>query len=447
MLTVTKRPESIILSNNCFDAAVTADTMGHALVTLIGHGLVDNDYIYVDSDIEDYNGLWQVDSITSSTFKIKRGVDFQPYVKPFPISLCKAQTTTSWNAVHLPVVYEIKSDVYPINPFDTVYFIPAPYSAGDFLNFSLPDSSGIILFDYVWFKETALDPGGSYQVIGIESIGGGNSKVTINKSQSDLYSVQKYYNNYHAVVKINAGIPATNPQEYIKPYEVLATLKLIPDNENKIIFSIHEVLKAHIKTRNNLLLSSLPNNTDFWTSFYISYAESYDSSNGESVSTYLSSYTDDSFVGYVSNSKLPFKNKFSGAMSEYVSNVDNPGKWLTNFQELRVFSDYYRDISFINTYDQDIHILYDGVVAFTITDPGIGVLRVPIDTSSAKCITAAISDGTGYGYLAITEPICLVMDLTTTACPSPSPEPTYSYRITEDEFLRITEDGAYRVIE
>lgn len=588
MLTVTKRPESIILSSNCFDAVLSADTMGHALITSSSHGLVDDDYIYIDSDIEDYNGLWQVDSITSSTFKIKRGADFQVYVKPLTITFCKAQTTHLWNAVHLPVVYELRSNISPVNPFDPIYFI-FPYSAGEFLNFALPDASGIILYDYVWFKETVSDAGKAYQVIGVESIGGGNSKITINKSQSDLYSVQKYFNNYHAVVRINAGIPATNPQEYIKPYEVLATLKLIPDNNNTITFSIHEVLKAHIKTRNNLLLSSLPNNTDFWTSFYISYAESYDDSNGFSVTTYTSSYTDDSFIGYVANAKLPFKNKYSGAMSEYVSNVDKPAKWLTNFQELRIFSDLYRDISFINAYDETIYIFYDEILTQTLVDPGIGILRVPIDSSTPTCITARVereilgepsaitlpalsvwvnvgngpfdpnwttgsapvislnnqtsdfliadyafivgreyvvtfgitianttpstnprtfairsmdnlfnvlttqtttlnsSDGTQtivgtftavsgatkisvvaymnnqgsvtvnsvsatesgastYSYVPITEEICLVMDTMTSACP-PDIIPTYTYRITEDEFLRITEDGDYRIIE
>ncbi len=167
-------------------------------------------------------------------------------------------------------------------------------------------------------------------------------------------TIQLYYGNYNVIVRVYAGINASHEWTALKPYELAATLELIPDDNNEVFFSINEILKAYVQSKNDLLIGSYPNNIDAWVNFYIEYGEQYDSSNGYTVGTTLSSFTSDqsTFEVMAVNAVLPFKNIHSGYMSEYIIN-NSASKFLTLFERPVIFScgedtpDCYTDISFL----------------------------------------------------------------------------------------------------
>jgi hypothetical protein len=359
MLTVIRRPQGHSIGTTAVVATV-AEAYGAGDVSFIkvSHGLSDGDFIYVTSNIGDYNGFWYVDVITGDNFKLKasENSDFLQWVANGTITYYESDLTHGWSCVHLPIVYQLESNLWPVNSSDTARTVSSFTDANGYVNLNLSGAlKGTVNdLDYVKISGASDDDlNGVFQITDAVS----TSDVTINLAYDSGYSfagatVQYYYNNYHVRVKVFGGLAEDHAWEFQKPFVELAELKLTPDSNNQIIFSVHEILKSQINTRNNLLLNTLPLNLDFFTSFYISYAESYDTSDGSEVSTFVSSYTSDlsDFMGYASNSKLDFKNIHSGFLTDYIMNKST-AKFLTLFSIPVLFtcgedsSSCYQDIS------------------------------------------------------------------------------------------------------
>ncbi len=240
-------------------------------------------------------------------------------------------------------------------------------------------------FEYLKIEGGLME--GVYQIIEVVSA----TSITINLVYDSTYVftsglVYRHYNNYNILVKVYGGLGSDHAWYSKKPYELLSTLKLIPDSNNEVFFSVNEILKSQIETRNNLTLDTLPNNLDFFTCFYIAYAESYDDSLGSQyiLTTYTSDFTDDSFEGMAVNSKLPFKNIHSGYMSEYVGGA----KFLTLFDSIKLTGGY-QDISILiddndNDYEIDISGSHTAIEAYDK-----GVYRLPISATGVYSIYKA----------------------------------------------------------
>lgn len=393
-LTVITRPQGIILGD-CLAATIDEDYAGKATVnTTTPHGLTDGDYVYVTSNIENYNGFWTVDVIDGFHFFLLQypGGPEIAYIVDTAITYCPQESLHTWNAVHLPIVYELESDTFPVNSVSTARTISSFTNDNGYVNLNLSGSLGT--FEELSFIEitgsSELD--GVYQILTKVSA----SDVTINLAYSGLYSfvgatVTLYFSNYHALIEVWAGIKTGHPWEALKPYELAATLKIIPDGNNRIKFSINEILKSYINTVNNTLLASLPNNTDFWTNFYIKYREAYDTSNGYTITTFEGSQTSDlaTFEGVAANTELEFKNQYSGQLSEYLM-THAAAKFLTLFTIPVLFGcsednpDCYQDVSFMK--EEGAMILqkdfYSNEV-FQLTESDTipedsGIFRIPI---------------------------------------------------------------------
>lgn len=341
-------------------AAIT-DSSGEALfTTTVPHGLSVNDVVYVQSFVENYNGFVYIESVTSTTFTISRseGGDPVAYIKDITATVNVA-SSVAWSCVHLPIVYELSSDVYPDNNSATPSTVNSSANDDGLTRLTLSSSSGIIdqytgTFDELDFIEvigaTSQEVNGVWQILDKAS----SSQITINLPYNSQHSfaggsVVRYYSGYHILIKVYAGIDVGHPLYQQKPLELASTLKLIPDSNNNVRFSINEVLKNYVKLKNNLILGTLPNNIDFWVSYYIESAEAYDRSNGYTVASFVSDYTQDSFTGNAVQAKLSFKNIYSGQLSEYVMKGGFLGLFLTLFQTPILFSceECYQDISCI----------------------------------------------------------------------------------------------------
>lgn len=349
-ITILERPKGVVLGT-CVDANINEDYNGFATVNKALHNLQDNDWVYIQSDVENYNGFWQVDVINTGEFALLQyDGTYLPYIVNTNVTYCPGIQTHGWSCVHLPITYRISNNRYPVNSIDTVRIISTLADNNGFTQIGLSGSLGT--FEDLQFIKISNAPDsdldGVYQVIDKLS----TSSVILNIAYTSVTnatllgaSIQLYYGNYNVVVKVYAGINAAHEWASEKPYELAATLELIPDENNEVFFSINDILKPYVKTENNLLLPTLPNNIDAWTNFYISTGEAYDTSNGYTVSTLSTGFTSDqsTFEGTAANAELEFKNIHSGYLSGYI----NPISWLTLFGELTVFAGQYFDISFI----------------------------------------------------------------------------------------------------
>lgn len=403
-VTILERPQGHVLSTTGVQARID-DAYGSpdATVYSVGHGLSDGDFVYIESDIEDYNGFFYVDSTGTDTFKIKQysAGDYVQFIQDTNITYYVSSLTHGWSAVHLPITYRLSSNLYPLNSSDTSRSITSVTDSNGYSVIHLSGSlgSGVNSYDFVRItapNDTTLSR--VYQILEFIS----PTVMIINleyDSDNNFTSATalKEYNNYNIIVRVYAGINSGHEWATQKPYELAATLEFIPDENNEVFFSVNEILKSYIETRNNLTLGTLPNNIDFWTNFYIETAESYDDSDGYAFGTYTSNYTSDqsNFEGTAVNADLEFKNLYSGYMSEYLMN-NSTAKFLTLFAIPVLFGctdDYpecYNEVTFIKQTDDDIVLnkqYYSNGNAGLLEQQTIsgddGVYRVPITPDCA----------------------------------------------------------------
>lgn len=400
MVTVISRPIGHKLGTTEIDAVI-ADYAGDAVVYVPGgHSLSDGNYIFIESNFDAYNGFKYVDSIAYDHFKLKEseGGAYVPFKQEADIIFYVSELDHGFQSVHLPIVYELESDLFPNNTIEESYTNRVVSFAADSNGYTgiqaSTDFININDLDYIEFIGDG-DLAGIYQILEVID----NDEIVIDLAWDATnvftgYELRKYYNNYFISVDVYGGLETGHRWADEKPFELLATLKLIPDSNNQIKFSINEILKGQIITRNNLTLDQLPNNIDFYTQFYIVYTEVYDVSDGLEITSVSQESVDDSiyFVGDAINSKYEFKSLNQSFASEYVNSDDTPARWLTTMDRPLAFVGYFFDISFINRYSLvDIIILRNGELFQTIVNPGSGILRIaftPEDGFTEYCLQA-----------------------------------------------------------
>lgn len=406
-LTLIKNPIGHKLSESDI-TAVIIDSAGEALVYMAtGHALSDGDYVYIESNFDAYNGYKYVDSIAYDSFKIKDSENSDPveYVQDTDINYRVSVLNHGWQAVHNPIVYELESDIYPNNISEEAYAATTIISQSEeggltrlALSVGITDPTELAKIELVGNNDLA----GVYQIVTVYE----NWNIVIDlpyDAANSFTSLQvvKWYDNYAINVRVVAGLSVGHRWESLKPYEIAATLQFIPDNEGKVKFSISEVLRSYIETRNNLTLNTLPNNLDFMVSFYIQYFESYDQSDGEEITTFEGDITTDDFVGYAVNAMMPFKNESISHMSDYINEDVYLANWLTLQDRPVAVVGRFFDLSFINQFlGSDIIITINGVDLLTIENPGYGIIRVPITPESGDtelCVQASTAGNPASG--------------------------------------------------
>lgn len=393
-ITVVSRPLGHKLSETQNTATVTASYGPiDASFVKVAHGLVDGDYIYAESLIEDYNGFWYVDKITNDNFKLKAGpgADFLQWVANGSITYYVSTMQHGWSCVHLPIVYKLSTNLFP-NTVDTTRTVSSFTDDNGYVNLNLSGALGASIVDLDYIKISGSsdeDLNGIWQITDAVS----TSDVTINLAYDAGLSlvgasVQFYYNNYHIRVKVFGGLGSDHQYEYLKPFRELAELRLIPDDDGQVMFSVNEYLKELINTRNNTLLASLPCNLDFFTQFYISYAESYDVSDGSEVTTNVGSYTSDQYNDGWSPVAIDALNLWSenGSGAEW-SNTTTPQVTLTDNE---TSENKYVDETM--TQGEEYRILY----SFSLDNPppvfGNITIRIRIkDSSDTTLLTKTIT--------------------------------------------------------
>ena len=359
MITVVKAPLGHIVDTNGVTATVSSSS--GALFTRTSHGLSTGSWIYVYSNYSQYNGYWYVSKVDANTFRIRE------YATASDVSFINSGSVTyyvsvkehGWNCVHLPMVYKLKSDSWPVNGVDTSRTITTFTNWNGYTYLVLSGdvkSSGnasslenIILSGVTGVSGTTIT--GIYRIV--QWFSDTNIVIDLAYNAGHVLSggtCQYYYLNYHARVKVYAGIQSGHYWQAQKPYEQIAEVRVPFDSTGIGVLNVADFVKAKI----NILSGSfqkdtLPNDIDEWCRVYISVAESYDDSDGYLISEYLSSYTDDTTEVYAVNSMLPFKTRSSGSLDQYVPGLTSLtlAKWLTPFTRPTLFDGYAFRIGFI----------------------------------------------------------------------------------------------------
>jgi hypothetical protein len=402
LLTVINRPLGHRLTDAELDASVT-DSSGEALFTTsFSHGLVAGDYVYVLSNFEAYNGYKYVYSPTYNTFKLRDSVDgdIVPYYQDGDVVYRISVLQHGWSAVNQPIVYELESDLFPNNIDEEAYTPNIVISQADAEGYTLLNLSAALSdpTELSWIELVGSGSlAGPYQIITVLQPWQIIINLDYDASNSfGGYQIVKYYKNYCIKVEVWSGVGAEHPWFAEKPFELAAVLQYVPDENGRAKFSIAEILRGYINTRNNLTLNTLPNNLDFMTAFYIVYFESYDTSDGSEITTFEGDPTQDTFEGHAVNASMPFKSLYQSFMSLYVNEDVYLAQWLCIQDQPVTIVGYFFDLSFINSLlGVDIQIIENGVLSQTIVNPGVGVIRVPFDFLAAGeyCIQA-ITSGT-----------------------------------------------------
>lgn len=408
-LSVVSRPTGYrVLDGGAFTKKTGAFTNGSTTITTAAHGLNTGDYIYVNDS--QALGFWYVTTGTVNTFSISEYSGATTYTFINAGSLHWYSTAAIvWHAVHLPIVYKLQSTLWPTNSVDTFRTVTSYANDNGYVKLTLSGTLTSTVTELEFVKIVFV--GGTsaiYQILTWYS----NSVVTINLAYIGgitFTSVQYYYNNYHAKIRVYAGLNTAHPLTAQKPYTLITEQKCVPDSSGIITLNVNEFLKQQISIlENDLLKGTLPNNLDSYCQFYIDYAEAYDYSVGgytllDYIGPYISDAIGNSFDPYAINSDLPFKNIYSGAMCDYAHGSVSPTftsptahivKFLTPTLYPEINVGQYFDLSFIvpsiNWVSGFVYVQRDlytnGNLAESLKDHtflsvGQGVYRYPIEVS------------------------------------------------------------------
>lgn len=408
-VTLISNPLGHKLSPTLYNATVS-NSSGDALVTHSSPAS-NTEWVYIDSNIERYSGFKYVVEVTPTTFKIRDelGGDEIAFIQDADITFQISTLEHTWQSVQLPIVYTLTSTLFPANSVDPQRTVLSFANLNGYTYLTVSDSLGPFeALDFVKIVGAA-----SSEVNGVFQI--------IFRNAGDIFSidlaydagydftgatVQLYKSNYFVTVDVYSGLESGHRWDSQKPSQLVATLRLIPDADNEIKFSISEILKGDINTRNNLQLDTLPNNLDFYTQFHIAWYESYDVADTGEIVVFEGSTTVDSFIGNAVNSMMPFKSMNESFMSDYINSISQLARWLILVDRPVAVVGMFFDISMIFNYGNDdltitIFKSLSGSVTETeiiqISNPGSGVLRIPIVPEHGfdlYCIQASIPPST-----------------------------------------------------
>lgn len=349
-VSVIYRPQGVTISEIGVQATISQSypTTSAAAINMSGHGLSPGSWVFIKSQVENYNGFFKVFVVNANLFTlIDDHGDIVQYIIEANITYYPQTGLHEWSAAFNPIVYALKTTKWPKNSDNAIVPISSFSNSNGSMQITATGSlGGFATLDYIQIFGTNYD--GVYQITNKVS----SSVVVIDLAYSSSFigggSIQLYYHNYNTVVNIYVGLSLSHYWNSLKPISKVGTIRLIPDQNNEVKFSIHEYVKASINQRNGTLLATLPNNIDFMTQFYIEYADSFDSVVGGKLVQFDSNYVSDgdTFIGGAINAKLPFKNRYSGFMTEYLT------KFLTVFDTPVMFAgcsdidDCYFDLSF-----------------------------------------------------------------------------------------------------
>lgn len=330
-LTVVRRPRGVRVSETeNVSYVLRNDGYGNA-VLMSGSGLTHGTTIVIAGSYDSYNGFWYLDERQTNIFHLLEYEDGPAlaFTRNATPNVYPQVVVVDWNCVHLPIVYRLESDLYPVDTVGGTRTVTQIENDNGFIKITLNSPFTFEALDWIRIEGSTVDAIDTYwQIITKHS----TSQMTIAApyllTEGNAYvlggaTIRKYYASYAANIRVYGGLNENHLWEQLKPYELICEHTLPPDESGLIDFNVAEYLKKQIA-----ILSNRPNqdaqpfDLDRFCQFYIEVAESYDVSDGITSTNTLQSYISDksNFEGWAHDAKLPFRNRYSGFLSEYAMN-------------------------------------------------------------------------------------------------------------------------------
>lgn len=287
---------------------------------------------------------------------------------------------SKWIAGQLPIIYTLSNTKWPVNTEDSEDFFHTVAQSGGYAQLELAGTyETYVNKEYVQITDATVDGyNGVWQIREIVD----SQTIVINAPFLGAANgtVQRYYENYHLVIRVYTGIPTGHYLESERPMSLRTTLRFRPDSSNEVEADVGSVVRSDLAPIQSRLCDILEagetvgNDWYNWTALYIAYAESYDVSDGSTVSNFTSTFVNDTDGGdinylYASNSTRQFRAFTGWSMGEYVLadyNVLLQSKFLTNFSTPTYFLDNEFDVSILNDFDSTDLESYEELVARVI---------------------------------------------------------------------------------
>lgn len=296
-----------------------------------------------------------------------------------------AYAESKWLAAWLPIIYNIHSYKWPLNTFDTTDTITTIVNNNGNARITLSSTvETYIQKEYIKISGASDESyNGVWQILQKHS----STEFTLNAAftATDTASFQRYYNNYHIVIRVYVGIRSGHVLESNDPISLSGSLQVKPNSSNDALLDISSQVRENLSRIENDLCTAISasngwmgNDTKMWTSFYISYAESYDTSDGSTVSTFTSSFTDDMRDSYdlayfyAANGTHQFQHFQGRSYGEFaiqdISIEDAVAKWMTPFEEPIYFTGNEWDLSIIVAYEDEDYVNEGFFVEYVLTE-------------------------------------------------------------------------------
>jgi len=202
MVTVISRPLGHKLTDASVEAAVSDIGAGALFTTQFAHGLSDGDYIYVQSQIESYNGFKYVDAYAYDSFRLRESEngEYVPYKQSVEVEYRVSVLNHGWLAISQPIVYELQSDLWPNNEPEEAYVARIVDSVADAEGYTQLNLSTALSYPY------ALD---FIELVGSGSLAGPYQIITVLQPWSIVINLA-----YSASTSSVVGSPTDHSSTY-----------------------------------------------------------------------------------------------------------------------------------------------------------------------------------------------------------------------------------------
>ena len=265
-----------------------------------------------------------------------------------------------WVAGGLPIQYNIKSSKWPVNTYDSEASFTSVQNNNGFCQIVTIAAS-----DYLALQSVKID--GSLRINGVWRVKSVDSSTTVTIDApyqgDDIGTIQNYYENYEIIVEVWTGRYTDSVDTFAK----VAQKRVKPNSSGTAIVDISDVVRSKLGYIENNLCSAIENNGSgivandlgMWTSFYIRVAESFDYSNGNSISPFVTEFVTDTDEadninrGFATHATHQMQHQDGRSMGAYdIGQVDvgePKAKFLTLVDEPTYFVGYEFDLQILSS--------------------------------------------------------------------------------------------------
>ena len=191
--------------------------------------------------------------------------------------------TSRWKCAWLPVLWKMQSDLFPTNSVDAGLTITGVADNGQGLaEFTTSANHLLLRFDWVNItSSTVAGYTGIAQII--EAVSATEFTLNLAFTATATGAATKYYNNYHAIVEVYGGMPSGHEFEAQDPSVLTTSVKVLFDSNNIAVVDLSRIGQTLINNIFDNNIISWPNVLNFWDQEEILLKESFDVSDGTTV--------------------------------------------------------------------------------------------------------------------------------------------------------------------